>query len=111
MRLNRKIEKRDLGMEGGDETLRARARRWRDVRTGVYMLVLQNFSRFFLHLSNFAVSLWCKNYFTVLVSYVTKTLMKKHVFLRAFFCVFNFLVIFVLSYKIWRFKFDKLIIK
>lgn len=58
MRLNRKIEKRDLGMEGGDETLRARARRWRDVRTGVYMLVLQNFSRFFLHLSNFAVSLW-----------------------------------------------------
>ena len=47
MRLNRKIEKRDLGMEGGDETLRARARRWRDVRTGVYMLVLQNFSRFF----------------------------------------------------------------
>lgn len=84
MRLNRKIEKRDLRMEGGDETLRARARRWRDVRTGVYMLVLQKFSRF-LRLLNFVVSLQYTNCFTVLVSYVTKTLMKKHVFLRAFF--------------------------
>lgn len=39
MRLNGKIEKQDLGMEGGEETLRAHARRWRDVRTGVCMLV------------------------------------------------------------------------
>lgn len=55
MRLNRKIEKRDLGMEGGDETLRARARR----ANGCLHVGFAKFSRFFLHLSNFAVSLWC----------------------------------------------------